>query len=181
MKHIRLWFGTAALTHAASRAQAASRDQRGRLMNTTERMERGLDTLEASRRTLNETEEVGAGRRARLALARAAARVDLRERAAASSITEELARNRDTILASKAKVRAPCPAPPRAPGPLQRERAHAVAATWPQVRTIRSTTGQATMLLRRMSRRETKFKIMIGILILTLVGGVAALLYVMFK
>lgn len=37
------------------------------------------------------------------------------------------------------------------------------------------------MLLRRMSRRETKFKIMIGILILTLVGGVAALLYVMFK
>lgn len=46
---------------------------------------------------------------------------------------------------------------------------------------IRGTTNRASTLLRRMGRRELKFKIMIGFLILSLLGGISALIYVLGK
>lgn len=70
----------------------------------------------------------------------------------ASGITEELARNRETIMSSRQRVGE-----------------------------IRGTTNRASTLLRRMGRRELKFKIMIGFLILALLGGVSTLIYVLSK
>lgn len=40
-------------------AQQVSRDQRGRVISATERIERSADTLAGARRTVAETEEVG--------------------------------------------------------------------------------------------------------------------------
>lgn len=42
-----------------SSGQDVSRDQRGRLLTATERMERSSDTLAGARRTVAETEDVG--------------------------------------------------------------------------------------------------------------------------
>lgn len=51
--------------HAPVRPQQTSHDQRSRVMATSERMERSADALSGARRTVAETEDVGACRRRR--------------------------------------------------------------------------------------------------------------------
>lgn len=51
----------------------------------------------------------------------------------------------------------------------------------PQVRDVKGTTGRASALLRRMNRREVKFKCMIGFLVLALIGGIVGIAYALTK